>query len=83
MSDSGLIIVALIGMVGSVASAGFAAWAVVRAGQARTQATTTHDLVNSRMTELLEVTRAASRAEGQAAGEQAQRDRASRSTVEA
>ena len=36
----------------------------------------THDLINSRMTELLDLTRAQARAEGYGAGEQAQRDRA-------
>ena len=37
--------------------------------------TRTHELINSRMTEMLELTRLAARADGVAAGEQAQRDR--------
>jgi hypothetical protein len=36
----------------------------------------THTLINSRMDEMLKLTRSESRAEGVAAGEQAQRDRA-------
>ena len=42
-------------------------------------ARTTHTLINSRMDEMLKLTRSESRAEGVAAGEQAQRDRTAES----
>lgn len=67
MSD--LVIVALISAVGSVCAAVIAAAALV-------QSRTTHHLINSRMDEMLALTRTASLAEGVARGEQAQRDRA-------
>lgn len=68
MSDP--VLIALIAAIASMVSAVVSSVAVVRIRQ-------THDLVNSRMTELLEVARGRSRAEGVIAGEQAERDRRS------
>ena len=72
MSDQ--VVVALIGMVGVVMVA-----LIGLLGAVLAQTKATHKLINSRMTELLELTRTASRAEGVAAGEQSQRDRAAES----
>lgn len=74
MSDA--VIISLIAAIGSIASAAIAAYAVIQVGRARGSIKETHLLINSRMTELLRVAGEAARAEGIAAGEQAQRDRA-------
>ena len=59
-----LIVTSGITAVASVMAAALGAFAVIRAGQARSAAVQTHELVNSRMTELLEITRKAALAEG-------------------
>jgi hypothetical protein len=64
------VLVALIGLLGVVLVALIGLLTAVLV-----QAKATHKLINSRMTEMLELTRVAYRAEGVAAGEQAQRDR--------
>jgi hypothetical protein len=66
MSD--LVIVAIVGTIGSIITSVIAAAAVMQTRQ-------THQLINSRMTELLRIAQQAARAEGVAAGEQSQRDR--------
>jgi len=68
MSDA--VAVALIGMMGAILVALIANWR---------QGKSTHELINSRMTELLLLAAKAARAEGVAAGEQSQRDRAAES----
>jgi hypothetical protein len=65
---SDAVVVSLIGAVGAIIAALIAGFALV-------QTRATHQLINSRMTELLDLTKTAARAEGKAEGEQAQRDR--------
>lgn len=67
MSDA--VLISLIAAGGSIVTAFIAAGALI-------QSRTTHTLINSRMDELLRAARALARAEGVAAGEQSQRDRA-------
>jgi len=68
MSDA--VLVALIVTIGTAVTAAISGYALIQTKQ-------THMLINSRMDELLAAARAASRAEGVAAGEQSQRDRSS------
>lgn len=75
MSDP--VLVALISAVASLATAIISALVLVQARSNGDQAKATHDLVNSRMTELLDASTGQARAEGVATGEQAQRDRSS------
>ena len=77
MSDA--VLIALIGVFGSIAAGAIAAAAAYFAAKAAAQGKETHQLINSRMDELLAAARALSRAEGVAAGEQAQRDRTAES----
>jgi hypothetical protein len=64
-------VVAIVVAVGAVAAIG----AAVLAGMALDQIQKTHQLINSRMDELLDAARALARAEGVAQGEQAERER--------
>jgi hypothetical protein len=66
MSDA--IIVAFVVTLGTIITSSIGALALV-------QSTRTHKLINSRMDELLDAAREVARAEGLAAGEQAERDR--------
>ena len=59
-----LIITGGITSVASVSAAALGAFAVIRASEAKGAAVKTHELVNSRMTELLEITRKSAMAEG-------------------
>lgn len=75
MSDS--VLIALI-VAASAIVTGLIGYAGLRQGQANGKQTReTHFLINSRMDELLRMTRESARAEGVAAGEQSQRDRQS------
>lgn len=67
MSDA--VLIAAIVALSTVVTASISGYALIQSKQ-------THMLINSRMDELLAAARAASRAEGVAAGEQSQRDRA-------
>jgi hypothetical protein len=62
------VLMALIAAIGSIVAAFFAYKASGRAATATIQAAATHNLVNSRMTELLALSNAAARANGVAAG---------------
>ena len=73
MSD--IVLVAIIAAVSSTVAAAISALALV-------QTRTTHTLINSRMDQLLRMASTLARAEGVAAGEQSQRDRAAESTHE-
>lgn len=75
MSDA--VIISLIGTVGAVLAALISAFALRQSAANGRQAVQTHELVNSRMTELLSAATGRASAEGVIAGEQAQRDRAS------
>lgn len=61
------IAVALIVTMGTIVTAGVSAFAAIKVSQ-------THNLVNSRMTELLEAVRLTSHAEGISEGREIQRD---------
>jgi hypothetical protein len=69
------VIVALIGLLGTMFSATISAIVLYQTNRIKAQGEATHILVNSKMTELLDVTKRSSSAEGYTAGEQAQRDR--------
>lgn len=58
------VLLALIAAIAAILSALIAAWAKLRADVAIAQGKTTHDLVNSRMTELLAITKSSAHAEG-------------------
>ena len=68
-------IVALITAFASIGAATLASVAVVFAAQTRSTAKETHDLVNSKMTELLAAVAGQAYGKGFTAGEQSQRDR--------
>lgn len=68
------IIVALVAAVGSIVAASLSALAVVLASQSKAQSRETHLLINSRMTELLELTRSSARAQGVKEGRESRDD---------
>jgi len=70
---SDVVLVAIIVSVSGIVTATISAFALI-------QTKATHNLINSRMTELLRVAAAAAHAEGVAAGEQSQRDRTAEAT---
>ena len=63
-SDTVVIVLAVLSFLTTTITAILAAWIAIRTKETNAIATTTHNLVNSRMTELLEISKSASHAEG-------------------
>ena len=62
------VIIAIIGAISSIVAAYFASKASTSANKASVTTTSTHDLVNGRMGELIDATSAVARAQGVSAG---------------
>lgn len=74
MSDA--VLVAFVVTTGTIVNALIGAFILRQSQRNGSQVAATHDLINSRMTELLKAATENAHAQGVAAGEQSQRDRA-------